>query len=1068
MLHTMTSLPHVDEAALNERAVDLFQSHRQSILTSTDRMFTPLLILHYLAGVGLALWLTPRTWIGESSQTHIHVIAAVVLNLLVVAPAVLLTIFRPGWFLTRHVTVAVLMFQSALLIHLTGGRIETHFHVFATLALVAFYRDWRPLMTATAVVAVDHFVRGVWYPQSVYGVLAASPFRWIEHAAWVLLEVSFLMYACHRSKQEMLEIAIRRAGMEEQISRREQMHETLRTQADRLRMATSAGELGLWDWLVPEEEVFFNEQYYRMLGYAPDAFKPSLEAWKQLIHPDDLERAVQSVQDHFEQRMPRHDVEIRLRHAEGHWHWVRAVGEVVARDPQGQPLRLVGLHVSIDREKQNSQALAEARDAAEAASRAKSEFLANMSHEIRTPINGVVGTLDLIHATDLTEQQERYVDAARTSADTLLSLINDILDFSKIEAQQLELDAEPFNLEMMIEQGMTVLTQRAQLKDLELAFSIAPDVNHAVVGDEGRLRQILMNLTNNAIKFTERGEVVVTVEVEADHEDAQIVRFKVRDTGVGIPQSKQHRLFKSFSQADSSMSRKYGGTGLGLAICKQLCALMGGQIGFESIEHLGSVFTFTVTLVKQPREATTSRVVPAQLEGQRILIVDDNATSRQMLHELATQWRFDVAVAKDATEAWASLEQAADEHPFTLALVDMVMPVEDGLSLCKRIRSDRRFNQLKLLLCSSHSPSPSQAAIVEAGCNGIINKPIGPSRLFDAMMQVMVGRFDPRERGNGQLKQITAPKVTSPDAAPVRGRVLVAEDNEINRMVINDLLVSRGLDVVVVEDGRQAVEAVSTQAFDLVFMDCQMPEMDGFEATRTIHELHQAGHLATRPFIIALTANAMTGDRELCLSHGMDDYLSKPIERNRLFSTIDHWLGQCPLPPADAAAASETSPARTSAPEPLASTPSAEPEVEAPDPAIDVPELFQRCLNKVALAKRVLKTFETTSREEVDALGTSLSTGDFEAARLTAHKLKGGAAQISAMRVSDLAAAIEQLTTASAQDGWQDQMEQLQSEVSRLFAAMPEILHALDELDQPAADEGDGTEDIKNKDAVRI
>ncbi|MEX0746127.1 MAG: response regulator [Phycisphaeraceae bacterium] len=1057
------------------RAADLYEAHRRSIMVHTDRMFTPLLILHYLVGVGLAFWLTPRTWIGETSQLHIHLLFAVFLNLALVAPAVAMTLFRPGAMLTRHTTAAVLMLQSAMLIHLTGGRIETHFHVFASLALLAFYRDWRPLITATVVVAVDHSVRGVWYPQSVYGIVAASPFRWIEHAAWVLLEVSFLIYACHRSKQEMQEIANRQARLEDEIGRRQEMHEAMRTHAERLRLATSAGSLGLWDWQVHADEVYFSDEYYQMIGYEPNAFDATFEAWQGLMHPDDKDRAVESVERHFAGKTSRHDVEVRLRHQDGRWHWVRAVGEVVERDSDGRPLRMVGLHIDIDPEKRISEALAEARDAAEAASLAKSEFLANMSHEIRTPINGVIGSLELMDAAQLTERQTRYIEAARTSADVLLNLVNDILDFSKIEAQQFELSSEPFNLETMIEESMAVLTQRAQLKNLELAFSIGPEVNHAVVGDEGRLRQILVNLVNNGIKFTERGEVVVAVALEEDPGDGQLVRFEVRDTGTGIPKSKRDRLFKSFSQADSSMSRKYGGTGLGLVISKQLCEMMGGGISFDSIENLGSVFTFTVRLARQERTCTTTtaRVLPEQLEAQHILVIDDNATTRQMLHELIRQWQLEAMVASDAAEAWTLLERQLDNKPITLALVDMVMPDEDGLALCQRIRRNERFKDLKLLLCNSRNDPPSSEALAEAGCNGIINKPIGPSRLFDAMIRIVMGaatQSTPR-------RTIETPRPETRSTQRAAGvRVLVAEDNEINSMVANDLLASEGFDVCVVENGCQAVEAVTDQAFDIVLMDCQMPEMDGFEATRRIRELHQAGQVHKLPIIIALTANALRGDREQCLAHGMDDYLSKPIQRQKLLATLEQWIGpgrtsgdaQPPTVPATSpAAAPEVAEAED---EPTGDPIPADPPLDhAMDMTIDLPELLRRCLNKVSLAKRVLNTFETTSRDEVEALGGFFAAGELASARITAHKIKGGAAQISAIRISELAGELEEFSVHPADDAWQAQMESLKSEVDQLLGSFPQIMSRLDDLGQATLVFSAGQDESANREAqVRL
>lgn len=1040
-----------------ERAAELLLAHRRFIKTSTDTLFAPVLVLHYLVGIGLAVWLTPRTWIGDSSHMHVHLMAAVFLNFALIFPAVLMAWYRPGQKLTRHAIVVVLMLQSALLIHLTGGRIETHFHIFAMLAVVAFYRDWQVLVTATVVVAVDHFIRGVWYPQSVYGIATASPYRWIEHAGWVVLEVAFLIYSCRRSRLEMGEIANRQARLEEEISQRHQMHETLQLHAERLRLATTAGALGLWDWHIAKEELYFSDEYYTMLGFEPGEFEPSFEAWKNLLHPDDMQRALAEVQRHLDGNTPVMSMEVRLRHKSGSWHWVRAVGEVVERI-DNKPQRMVGLHIDIDQERQTREALAVARDDAQAASRAKSEFLANMSHEIRTPINGVIGTLELMEGSQLTQRQANYIKAAQTSAQSLLSLVNDILDFSKIEAQQFELAHEPFNLETMIEEAMVVLINRAQLKKLELAFSIDPSVNQSVIGDEDRLRQILVNLVNNGIKFTARGEVVVTVRVEEDTADAQLIRFEVRDTGVGIPASKRGRIFKSFSQADSSMSRKYGGTGLGLVISKQLCEMMGGSIGFESIEHLGSVFRFTARLAKQKSTTTIDRALPLHLEQQHLLIVDDNETSRQMMQELIHHWHIDAVGVGSGKDAWAMLEKRLTQQPITLALIDMVMPEEDGLALCKRIRSDARFDNVKLLLCNSQHNPPTEEELAEVGCNGIINKPIGPSRLFDTLMQMLGSGETSRHESRREVSRAAARESMEQNADV---RVLIAEDNEINRMVACDLLKEEGFHVSVASNGSEAVKAVIDEPYDIILMDCQMPEMDGFEATSRIRELHDEGRICKLPVIIALTANAMRGDREMCLGKGMDDYLSKPIQRHKLIAALNRWLGERPVTAPAPAPADNHQPVVQ---EELATATVAQPttsqavsiqaQVIAPAPAeddldsqsiIDVPQLLQRCLNKPSLAQRVLQTFEATSSQELAALQGYFDTGDLVNARITAHKIRGGAAQISATRISQKAAELEELSIHPMEDAWRQQLEQLNSEVNQLRAMLPDVLDTLGE-----------------------
>jgi two-component system, sensor histidine kinase and response regulator len=656
--------------------------------------------------------------------------------------------------------------------------------------------------------------------------------------------------------------------------------------------------------------------------------------------------------------------------------------------------------------------LAAARDSALAAARAKADFLATMSHEIRTPMNGVLGMLDLLLDTPLTPTQKEHARTAHRSAESLLAIINDILDFSKIEAGKLDLETIDFDLRNTLEEVTSLLAERASAKGLELVSLVRPDVPDMVRGDPGRLRQVLLNLAGNAIKFTAEGEVILRAKLASESEDVVVVRFEVSDTGIGLTAEAQARLFQPFSQADASTTRRYGGTGLGLAICRQLTELMGGEIGVKSEPGEGSTFWFTASFTRGTAAPLVS--LPERLSGARILVVDDHKLSRTVLQQHLTSWGVQSSLAENGLQAFDLLRTAARQgHNYNVAIVDMQMPGMDGLALAQLIRGEPGLASTSLILLSS-TAMPGQARQAEAaGFSAFLTKPVRQSALYDCLATVLAVPASPasHRRSSGAFRRISGPArlITEHQLAEARAarraRILVAEDNEVNQQVAVGMLEAMGHRVDVVSDGKEAVTAVGKTAYDLIFMDCQMPGMDGFEATAAIRRQATDG---PRVPIVAMTANAMQGDRERCLVAGMDDYLSKPVSRERLQDVVDRWV-----PHAVPAGKAEQ-------PEPA----------EEPVQPFNMGQLESIVGRDVTLKRRYLELFETTTRPLLSRLGAAVTARDSDGLRRTAHELKGSCGSIGAVQMAHLSGRLERL---DVHEAW-PAAEQLYQDLEAAFA----------------------------------
>lgn len=804
----------------------------------------------------------------------------------------------------------------------------------------------------------------------------------------------------------------------EEIRERKRSEKALRDSEERFRSLVETTSDFVWEVGGDGVYTYANQKVREVLGYGPEELTGKTPF--DFMPPEEAKRVSEVFEGMAALKKPFSMIENTNVRKDGIKVLLETSG-VPILDHSGNLIGYRGIDRDITDRKRMECELRVAKEEAEEASRLKSEFLANMSHEIRTPMNGVIGMTELLLDTELSREQQEYVTAVKFSAESLMTVINDILDYSKIEAKKLDIEEVQFTLRDSIGDILNTLALRASEKGLELAYLVSPEVPDAVVGDPGRLRQIIINLVGNAIKFTESGEVVVYITHESEEERTGevLLHFAVSDTGIGIPPEKQESIFEAFAQADSSTTRRYGGTGLGLTISSRLVDMMGGRIWVASQTGKGSTFHFTVRLgLPQGAQIIQIPEKPANIEGLRVLVVDDNATNRRILEELLKNWRMNPVTVDSAQSAFQAMEDARESGmPFRLILIDANMPVMDGFEFIEKTKRNPDFAGATVMMLTSSGQRGDAVRCHSLGISAYLTKPVKPSSLLDAIL-LALGRTEP-EAAESPLVTLHALRERQ---RPLN--ILLAEDNPVNQKLVASILEKRGHAVVIANNGRMAVAALEGQIrpFDLIIMDIQMPEMDGIEATAFIRSKEKAsgGHTP----IIALTAHAMKGDREMCLRAGMDGYVSKPVRADELISAIEEAIPSRPNNKV-------VSPQATAKPEGV----------------FDMEAALANADGDVELLKEVAGLFLKDCPAMLSAIFNAIKNGDAPGLNRSSHALKGSVVNFAARTAGEIALKLEMMGKSNNLTGVEETFTALEAEIGRLNEALKKFLAGGDSED---------------------
>jgi PAS domain S-box-containing protein len=818
------------------------------------------------------------------------------------------------------------------------------------------------------------------------------------------------------------------------VTDRLKVEQALGETAQRLNFALRGGQLGLWDWDVPTGRSEVNEIWADMLGYTLDEVNEDGSAaatWERLLHPDDSADVHRQFARCIEDpREPEFQALFRMRTKTGDWRWILSMGRATERDPYGRALRFVGIHQDFTERKQLQDEMARAKEVAEEATQAKSTFLANMSHEIRTPMNAIIGMSYLALQRPLDKKQRNYIEKVHRSGENLLGIINDILDFSKIEAGRMDMEVVDFRLEDVMENLANLVGLKADDKELELLFDVDAKVPTALRGDPLRLGQILVNLGNNAVKFTAKGEVVVGVETVSEDAQGAELHFWVKDTGIGMTHEQSERMFESFSQADASTTRRYGGTGLGLAISKSLVEMMQGRIWVDSAQGQGSTFHFHARFGVQTQPRPRRMYRADELMGTRVLVVDDNASAREILSTMAVSFGLEVDAASNGREALRMVAKADEQQlGYDVVLMDWKMPEMDGLETMRRLKAGNYRSTPTVIMVTAYGREEAIDAAEHQGMTPtiVLTKPVTASTLLEAVAEAL-GKSLPVETRAMEKAGSHAQAIERLAGA----RLLLVEDNDLNQELALDLLGDAGISVVCAENGREALDTLARDAdFDGILMDCQMPVMDGYTAAQEI----RANPAWTGLPIIAMTANAMAGDREKALAAGMCDHIAKPLDVGPICTTIAKWVHPAAHRAAGSGGAEVHAPSAASAPV-AAAVVSDLPEL----PGIDVSRGLNTTGNKHALYRRLLLKFRAGQAQFAEQFAAARTGADPAAARRAAHTLKGTAGNIGAVELEAAAAVLE----AACQPG--GDAATADAALAHVLRAMVPVMAGLDSL----------------------